>query len=90
MLIHYFAWICGVVQERVDSFVWANGFGAFAVTKAQMIITGYFLFVFSFTFLPPAGRDAKETIPKAIGTRLPILSTQKLQHKTPCAIQADR
>jgi hypothetical protein len=35
MIIHYFAWICGVVQERGDSFVWANGFGAFALTKAQ-------------------------------------------------------
>jgi hypothetical protein len=37
-----------MVQERVDSFVWATSFGAFAVTKAQMIKTGYFLFVFSF------------------------------------------
>jgi hypothetical protein len=36
MPIHYFAWICGVVQERADSFVWAYGFGAFAVTKAQI------------------------------------------------------
>jgi hypothetical protein len=43
----------GMVQERADSFVWANGFGAFAETKAHS--------------------------PKAIGTRLPILSTQKLQ-----------
>ncbi|MCB2220595.1 MAG: hypothetical protein KQI35_09385 [Bacteroidetes bacterium] len=48
MTIHYFAWICGVVQERGDSFVWAIGFGAFAETKAQMIKSGYFLFVFSF------------------------------------------
>jgi hypothetical protein len=36
MTIHYFAWICGMVQERGDSFVWAYGFGAFAVTKAQV------------------------------------------------------
>jgi hypothetical protein len=36
MPIHYFAWICGIVQERVDSFVWATGFGAFAETKAQV------------------------------------------------------
>jgi hypothetical protein len=36
MIIHYFDWICGVVQERGDSFVWAYGFGAFAVTKAQV------------------------------------------------------
>ncbi|MCB2222309.1 MAG: hypothetical protein KQI35_18140, partial [Bacteroidetes bacterium] len=48
MIIHYFARICGVVQERGDSFVWAYGFGAFAVTKAQITKTEYFLFVFSF------------------------------------------
>ena len=35
MIIHYFAWICGIVQERVDSIFWANGFGAFAQTKAH-------------------------------------------------------
>jgi hypothetical protein len=71
MPIHYFAWICGVVQERADSFVWAYGFGAFALTKAQIRIKiEYDLFFCLAT---------KERIPIAIGTRLPILSTQKLQ-----------
>jgi hypothetical protein len=35
LINHYFAWICGIVQERGESIVWANGFGAFAETKAQ-------------------------------------------------------
>jgi hypothetical protein len=35
LINHYFALICGIVQEREEGIVWANGFGAFAETKAQ-------------------------------------------------------